>query len=351
MLFDKRTRQPARHLVLSLSVSGLFAPMLAPLPADAAIVTLNNGDQITGELQQLNDGVLAFKSTVFGEVNIPWGNVSKLVSDDGVRIQLNNGAMVKGKLILDAGGDVAVDNTLTGEPKTLNRQDIAALNPAITDDAVRYSGKFDLGGTFNRGNSDDDQVHASGEFVARQPTDRYTLNWEINEASSADIKTTSNRRLLGQYDMFINPKNYLFVNLKAERDVLADLNLRTGIGGGYGHQFVDTDIRRLSGEVGISYIKEDYETSPDQSFPTLALGFKFERKFFSQRLVYFNNLSVDTSLEDTRDVLLRNRMGIRVPIANGINLSTQFNIDYDNEPAEDKKKTDTALIFSLGYAF
>ncbi|HWU98605.1 MAG TPA: DUF481 domain-containing protein [Oxalicibacterium sp.] len=347
MSFGKRSKKTLHPLFLLFSVPALFAPFCA----HAAIVTLNNGDQITGELKQLSDGVLTFKSGVFGEVKIPWGNVSKLISDDGTRVQLHNGSVVEGQISLDAGGSVAFDDAQPSQPQMLARQDIAALNPPVFDGSTKYSGKFDLGGAFNRGNSHDDQLHTSGEFVARQPEDRYTLNWEINEAKSAGVKTTSNRRLLGQYDMFLDPKNYLFVNAKAERDELAGLNLRSGVGAGYGRQFIDTDVTRLSGESSLNYIREDYDISPDDSFPTLGLGFKYEQKFFDQKLVYFNNFNLDKNLQDRSDVLIRNRMGIRVPIASGINLSTQFNLDYDNEPEVGKKKTDTALIFSVGYAF
>lgn len=347
MFFGTRDNQYFPSLFLLLSASTLFAP----LHAHAAIVTLNNGDQITGDLQQLDNGVLTFKSGVFGEVKIPWENVTKLVSDDGVRIQLSDGTIVKGKVIIEESGKVAIDGAEPSQPQPLARQDIAALNPPIVDDSFKYSGKADLGGAFNRGNSHDDQIHTSGEFVARAPEDRYTVNWELNEAKSAGIRTTSNRRILGQYDMFLDPKNYLFVNAKAERDELAGLDLRSGVGVGYGRQFLDNDITKLSSEVSLNYIREDYDITPDRSFPTLGLGFKYEQKFLNQKLVYFNNFNVDTNLNDTSDVLLRNRMGIRIPIADGINLSTQFNLDYDNEPAIGKKKTDTALIFSVGYAF
>lgn len=344
MSYGKRGRLPARPLVLSLFTC------LAALPASAAVVTLNNGDRVTGELKQMSDGVLTVKSDVFGEVKIPWGNVNRMESDDGTRLQLQDGTLVKGRAVLEPDGMVTVDNTPLGQPQTLTRQDVAAINPPYTD-GTRYSGKFDLGGAFNRGNSHDDQLHTNGELIARNPDDRYTLNWELNEARSTEGTTTSNRRLLGQYDMFLDPRNYMFVNLKAEQDKLADLRLRSGAGGGYGHQFYDNDMLKLSGEVGLNYIREDYYTAPDDSFPTLGVGVKYEQKFFNQRLVYFNNFNVDTNLQDTGDVLVRNRMGIRIPVANGINLSTQFNLDYDNEPAPDAKKTDTALIFSLGYAF
>jgi len=91
MSFRKCNKKSYSSLLLSLS------SLLAPLYGHTAIVTLNNGDQITGELHQLNNGVLTFKSGVFGEVKIPWGNVAKLVSDDGIRVQLDNGAIVTEK--------------------------------------------------------------------------------------------------------------------------------------------------------------------------------------------------------------------------------------------------------------
>ncbi|HTH43610.1 MAG TPA: DUF481 domain-containing protein [Oxalicibacterium sp.] len=344
MIFRCRPARKGAQLVSFCLAAGLYSS------SHAAIVTLNNGDQVSGKLKQLNNGVLLIQSGILGEVKIPWSKVSKLTTDEEVRIQLNDGATVKGKLMLDE-GKIAIEEQTPSQPANLTRQDISALNPPIVDDAFKYSGKIDLGGAFNRGNSEDDQLHSNGELIARSPEDRYTLNWEVNEARSAGIKTTSNRRLLGQYDHFLDKKNYLFVNAKGERDELADLSLRTALGGGYGRQFLDTDITKLSGQLGLQYVNEDYTDSPDRSFPSLNLGFKYEHKFFNQKLVYFNNLDLAQSLEDADDLLLHNRMGIRVPIAHGLNLSTQFNIDYDRQPADDKKSTDTALIFSVGYAF
>ena len=254
MLFRNSPPKPRTALFLLLSASTLF-----PLYAHAAVVTLNNGDQVTGEMKQLNNGVLTFKSGVFGEVKIPWGDVATLVSDEGVHIQLNDGATLTGKVVVEEGGKVALEKADTSQPQTLARQDISALNPPIIDTSTKYTGKFDLGGAFNRGNSHDDQLHTSGEFVARNPDDRYTVNWELNEATSAGVSTTSNRRLLGQYDNFIDSENYLFVNAKAERDELADLNLRSGVGAGYGRQFIDTEISKLSSEVSLNYLNEDYK--------------------------------------------------------------------------------------------
>jgi putative salt-induced outer membrane protein YdiY len=337
-------RKYVRTLVLCL-------PVVLPCPSlYAAVVTLDNGDQLRGELKQLSNGTLILQSSVIGEVKIPWNKVRTLVSDDKVRVQMADGAVVEGKLALNPEGQAIVEPP-SASAVNVARQDISALNPPPVSDAFKFSGKIDLGGSFTNGNSEDDQLHSNGELIARAPEDRYTLRWEINEARSAGIKTTANRRLLMQYDRFLDPKNYLFLNAEGERDEFADLNLRTSVGTGYGRQFIDTDFTKLSAEIGLSYVNEDYSNSPDRSFPSLGLGLKYEQKFFNKKLVFFNNFDADQSLEDSRDLLLHNRMGLRIPIANGLNLSTQFNVDYDGEPAAGKKSTDSALIFSVGYAF
>lgn len=341
------------HRVRSLLLSILVASAsLATVSVQAATVTLNNGDKLSGELKQLSDNTLVFVSGVFGEVKIPWKDVRQLVSDDGVRVQLSDGSQVKGRMTLEQSGIVAIEPGTGGAlPGNLTRSDITALNPPVVDNARKYSGRADLGGTINRGNSTDEQLHINAELIGKAPDNRYTIGLEVNEGKSANIETISNSRLLAKYDYFLSEKNYVYVSGKAERDDFADLNLRTAFGGGYGHQFSDTERYKFATEIGINYINEDYNNSPDESFPALTLGLKYDKKFFDDKLVFFENLTIDASLKDTSDTLVRNRIGIRVPIAGGVTVSTQFNVDYDNQPAPGKKKADTALVFSVGYGF
>lgn len=329
----------------------LAATTLTAFSAHAATVTLNNGDQISGTLKQLTDNTVIFESSVFGEIKIPFEQVSKLTTDDDVRVKLSDGTALKGKVAVQDNGDVLIAEQPTEAPRAVPRQQVAAFNPPIIDESVKYSGRLDLGGAMNRGNSTDEKLNINGELVARDIKNRYTLGWEFNEASSAEVTTTSNRRLLGKYDRFLTEKDYIFFSLKGEVDKMADLDLRTSIGTGYGRQFIETPQTKFSGEVGINYVKERYNTAPDESFPTLSLGMKYDRKLWDDKLVFFEYLTVDASLEDASDTLVRNRIGFRVPIAKGLNLSTQFNLDYDNQPVPGKKKSDRAFIVSIGYGF
>lgn len=340
-----------KHLRVTGAVSVVLSILLVMQPAQAAVVTLKNGDRITGEVLRMSDGKLVFATTLLGEVTIPWGSVSELESDKNANLQLNDGTLIRGPVTMDDAGLVVVRKNADSQPVTLARENVRAVNPPVDEPRVKYTVRLDVGGTANRGNSSDDQLNLNGEFVAKTIKDRYTLGAEVQEAKSAAERTTSDRRYFAQYDIFLENKNYVLFKAKHQSDPFANLNSRSSLGVGYGYQFIDTHVTQFSGEAGISYVFENYTTEPRTSFPAMSLGLKYDRKFFDDKLVYFQNLSMDSRMDGPRNTLLRNRMGFRVPIAKGLNVSTQLDVDYNNTPPVGKKKTDTALIFNVGYAY
>ncbi|MEY3872780.1 MAG: hypothetical protein RLZZ296_1775 [Pseudomonadota bacterium] len=300
---------------MRFACSFAVAAMLAVPLAQAAKLTLANGDQISGEVVGQQGQLLIFKSPLFGRLKIPSSKVVELRSDDGVQLEL------------------------------------ALPNQPIIDLSVKYSGHATLGGTFNRGNSSDEMLNLDAELVARTPDKRYVLNLEVNEARSFDVTTSSRRLLTAQHDIFLSQKNYVFVNARARSDVLADLNLRTTLGTGYGRQIIENEEAKLSAEVGLSYVRENYEIASDRSYPALSLGLNYERKFFDNSLVLFNNTHMTGGYHESASTLVTNKLGIRLPIANGLNLTTQFNVAYDSSPSVGIKPTDSSLIFGVGYLF
>lgn len=330
----------------ALAVVGIFgAPVVL-----AAQLTLANGDQISGEIVSLQGQLLTLNSPLFGTVKIPWGKVVELRSDSGVRIELADGRQLKGQLVLQPDGQVVVQGQSNPEVHIM-RSDLARLNPPVIDPSVKYSGRATLGGTFNQGNSSDEMLNLDAELVARTPDKRYAINMAVNEARAFGFTTASRRLLTAQHDIFLSQKNYVFVNARAQSDVLADLNMRTSLGTGYGRQIIENTATKLSAEVGVSYVSEKYEIAPDRSYPALSLALNYEHKFFNNALVFFNNTHLTGSRHERASTLVTNKLGFRLPIANGLNLTTQFNLAYDSSPPTGIKPTDSSLIFGVGYVF
>jgi putative salt-induced outer membrane protein YdiY len=346
MVFGMKCTSHTIFLSLLLSIVSFVAPS-----SHAATITLENGDRVTGKLLRLTDNTLTLKSPIFGEVSIPWKQVRSMESEDEVQVQLQDGTRATAKLKIEEDGRMQIDAGGDASPRVLSRHDLAALNPPVINPEYTYSGRLNFGGTFNRGNSSSDQYNLAGELVARRPADRYTFGVELNEASSDGIQTVSDRRLNAQYDAFLRDKNFLFLNTKFTQDEQAALDLRTSLGAGYGYQFLDSDIVKLSGQVGLNYVHENYTDMEDETFPTLSIGFKYDRKLLNKKLVYFQNLETDINLKDTRDILTRATVGIGLPVAKNLTVNTQLNVNYDHQPAAGTDKSDTALIFSVGYGF
>ncbi len=317
----------------------------------AAKLRLDNGDQISGEIVALQDQLLTVKSPLFGRVKIPWGKVVELRTDDGIRIELADGTQLQGQLVLQPDGRVVVAPTPPSPVVSMRRSDLARLNPPVIDPSVKYSGRATLGGTFNRGNSNDDMLNLDAELVARTPDKRYVINMAVNEAKAFGFTTSSRRLLAAQHDIFLSQKNYVFVNARAQSDVLANLSQRTSLGTGYGRQIIESEQTKLSTEVGLSYVREKYEIAPERSYPALSLALNYEHKFFDNAMVFFNNTHMTAGRHESASTLVTNKLGLRVPIANGLNLTTQFNVAYDSSPPPGIKPADSSLIFGVGYVF
>ena len=72
---------------------------------------------------------------------------------------------------------------------------------------------------------------------------------------------------------------------------------------------------------------------------------------FDDTVKVFNIADYSVNLEDGKDSVFKNRSGFRIPIAKGLNFSTQLEFEYDNLPALNQKKTDSSLLFSVGLGF
>lgn len=328
-----------------------LAGLLASFAAYADTVVLLNGDRLSGRVVSLEAGKLVFATAYAGELKLPWDQIRNLESDGKVRVQLADGTLLNGQLLTAPDGRARVKVSELVETAPIPIAQVTALNPPMGGDKVKLTGRANLGGTFSRGNTEEDTLHADAEMVARTASNRYTVGGEVNEASTQRVTTASNWRLNMKYDHFFKDKSYFYTVGLFERDTQADLDMRTSLGFGAGRQIFEEERRNLSLEGGLSFVNEDYGTAADQSFPGLRAALKYDQLFWDDKFKFFHTSELLASIDDSADYLLKTRTGVRIPVGKSLNLSTQVNLDYDNLPAPGKDTTDSALLFSVGYGF
>lgn len=84
--------------ILHLNSFLLAALLIAQSAASAAVVTLKNGDRVTGEVIESNDAKLRVNTEFLGEVEISWEAVSGIDSDDPLHVSSSDGQVLVGPL-------------------------------------------------------------------------------------------------------------------------------------------------------------------------------------------------------------------------------------------------------------
>ena len=315
----------------------------------ADTVTLLNGDRLSGTLVRLETHTLWLKTPYAGTLKLPWAQVGRIDTDAPVRVRLADGTELDGQLQADRARQVRIRIGSLAETAPLALDRIDAINPPRQGGRTVLSGRASLGGNLTRGNTDAQTLHLDGELVARNASQRVTLDGELNEAGQDGVDTASNWRLGMKYDHFASERTYFYANTRFDHDGQAGLDLRSTLGVGAGRQLFERDDLKLSLEGGLSLVNEDYAHAADTQFPGARFGARYEQTIWQGRLTLFHNSDLLLSLESLDDYLYQSRTGFRVPMGNRFSLGTQVNFDYDAVPAAGKGSADTALLFKLDY--
>ena len=312
---------------------------------------LKNGDHITGKVVRMENKTLIFETSYAGEVSVKWGEITNIRTDEPIQMVLSNEVSTHGIVTPAENGKVKVKIDKIEEPVTFELAQVETINPKPPGPAVKIKARANVGLTGDRGNTDTDSLYIDGEFVARTEKNRYTVGAEMKREESEGERTANSTLGYLKYDHFLSQKWYFYTNALFEMDEFQDLNLRSTVGAGAGHQFFETPLTNLSLELGLSYVDENYDEADDDNYSAGRWALKYDRFFFDKFLQFFHFQEGYVSLEDTSDILFRSRTGFRIPVYKSFNVTAQYNFDWNSDPAPDREEVDTRYIFSLGYQY
>ena len=128
-----------------------------------------------------------------------------------------------------------------------------------------------------------------------------------------------------------------------------DIRLRSTLGLGNGHQFLETEKTNLSLEGGFAYVHTDFIVAQDDAYPAARWAVKFDHRLFNTKYQFFHTHEAYVGLDDARKIFVRSQTGLRVPLMDKLNATAQYNVDWDNTPTPGGVRTDKALLLTLGY--
>ncbi|NNG12577.1 MAG: DUF481 domain-containing protein [Halobacteria archaeon] len=321
------------------------------LPVVADEVYLVNGDRISGTVVKKAGDTLTVKTDYAGEIGIAWDKVVSVSTEAPVVLQLDDATLIKGTLARSDDGAVSIEGNELVQASRVPVERVALINPPAPHNGIKLKGLANAGVYIAKGNTDKEAYHADIEAVARTKQNRFTAGAIYNQALDNDVESENNATAYLKYDHFFTDKWYSYANTVLFKDDFADLNLRTTLGLGAGYQFIESDLTNLSLEGGLSYVNEDFELAPDESYPAARWSLNYDHFLYPKKLQFFHFHEGLLGLEDTNDIIIVTRTGLRAMLIDGFTATAQVDVDWDNTPAPGNDRVDTRYMFNLGYGW
>jgi len=321
----------------------------------ADVLILGDGSRIVGNIEQITATEALMSNTFAGDLSVPRDTIASIETTAPVTVQLSDGAYLTGPLQTADAGAVAIQVDEVGS-RAIPLAGIAGIyreDPQVLQQralAVKVTANANVGMSLTSGNTDTENLRLDGQVVTRTPRNRYTLAGQYNEEEAENVLVTQNWSGLVKYDHFVSERWFLFNSATFESDEFADLDLRAALAAGMGYQFFETDERSLSIELGPSYVDENFDVAPDDSYAAARWSMNYEQRLLDNVTFFHFNEGLQ-GLENTDDLTIRSRTGVRLSISERIIARIQTAIDWDNSPPADTDSTDFEHSLSVGYRF
>ena len=157
-------------LYLMIVVATATTPLSAKRKDD--ILVLVNGDRLVGEIRELAQGELHFKTDyILNEFHVDWKQVQQLESEDLFRVAVKDGRRSIGKIARHPDGGFTVTNGAS--VVTFLWSDVIGLLPVETGFWAQLRGQISSGSSYTSGDSQS-QLSASGSVA--YVGDRYAFD-------------------------------------------------------------------------------------------------------------------------------------------------------------------------------
>ena len=149
-----------------------------PLPVQAAVVVLKNGDRITGRIVKMEDKRLEIDVSFSDIIKIKWDDVQSITSERPMSVKLYGEVDIPEDV-----GERRLDRLIVstlGEGGAIRLEDVRAINFAEND----YRGYISAGGNQTSGNTKTEALNISGSLTYRRLEHRYILDGKYNRAQA-----------------------------------------------------------------------------------------------------------------------------------------------------------------------
>lgn len=315
------------------------------------IVILKNGDRVTGEIKNLEAGLLELKTDTMGTVYIQWRVISELVSNKTHAVESVDGSHWLGQLQKPAAGEHILITTDQG-PVDLEPTEVVSVWPVAATFLDKVDLEMSLGFDYSKA-TDITNFNLAVDFRHRSD-ERLTdasLRSDITRQSSGDDQSRQDFRLAQQYLRSGQKFHALLGGLESNEAL--GVNLRLYGGGAIGKYLIKTNNKWFSISGGLLATREHPEVAVSET-NLEALGtirYRFFR-YASPKRNIDTSLAVFPSITDFGRVRTSLRSTFKLEFFEDLFWSMEFYATYDNKPLNvNAEKADYGVVTALGWFY
>lgn len=312
-------------------------------------VVLKNGSRLIGTVISVRDRLVTFKTSFAGTLNLSMDHIVSVNNRNPAVMLLADQTVINSTLMI-----INQENlVLPDAAQTYPIEDLAVVNPEPWElgNGYRWTGSISFAWALQRGNTDSDELNFKLDPVWRSKRDRYTLNWSGEQDETNGVESADNWLLIGKYDYFLADPNFVGLVVNAKKDKFQDLEIRYLIGPYFGSQFYDKPVFSLSGEIGFSYVTEEYIATEEQHYGASNWSLNATSNYLGGKsALYFDQTGI-WNLKDTSDVILNTTFGLSFPLMWDLEASAEMLFEYDSGAVEGVDDLDQTYNIRLGYTW
>jgi putative salt-induced outer membrane protein YdiY len=352
---------------MRLAVCTFVAVMFAAMLAQADVVTLKNGDRVTGTLVDVKGGNLDLKSEILGSLTIPLAQVTSYSVEKPVAVVRKGQATVEGQLALEPSGDWQV--TTNGKAQTMTAASVDLIMPAADYQKLEehtakpwqdWKGGASLGYGLQHGDQQTRTFTTTVNIVRERPeTPIFSPHWRTyfdlttllsnSSANGAFVDShTLSTDVRPQY--LFTENNFVFGLVQFDHVSTQGLYWRQTYGGGLGRDVKKTSRTIFSLLGGVTYVHEKfYDGTWDDSAQGLVgekLGYQI-----SKRVRLDHDFNFYPNLSDTGQYRFDTATTLSAKLAGKFSLNTGVLDLYLSNPPVGSRKNSVTFTTGIGYTF
>jgi hypothetical protein len=334
--------------------------LLAALPATVTaqqskgktdVVTLGNGDRITGEIDKLDRGRLKFSTDDAGTLYLEWDKLASLVAARLFEIELGDGTKYLGNLAGSAPRSITV--VASGLSISIPMSRVTRITPIGISFWSKIDGSIDAGFSYTR-SSGVAQLHLNWNSMYRRPASTFRTALSLTATEKAEDEGRDDRGSFeATYLRYPWKRWFLSVVSRFETNESLGLILRSQVGGAVGPRLVNTNRAQLV--VGGGLVVNDergVDVEPTQNLEALLM---FGWSFFTYDQPK-TNLDITTqyypSLSDPGRQRVQFDAGVKQELFKDFFVSVSGYNTFDSRPPNPTfASNDVGVVLSVGWSY